>query len=117
VPAVGNLGEAARPTIVSSLSCTISRFEFPGFLSLGESLLLHPSAAVAVWAPAGLAFHFDSGEASKILMEEIYQADPEEGRRLGDILNRTLRRYEDAALYPFDVDVYTLLGDPGILVQ
>ncbi len=106
----GRLG-ANRPVVFSGLTCSINRFELPGYASLGELLVLQANGgAVAVWAAAGLSQH---GDAVK-LNEALFGAYQQPGMAtVGEAVQRAVTDYV-AAGHPAALTAgYVLLGDPA----
>ena len=51
------LSNAVTP-VVTALTCTVNRHEYPGLPSLGEELVMNADGgAIAVWAPSGLSYN------------------------------------------------------------
>ncbi len=112
------LGNGPRQPILTALSCTINRFEIPGFLSLGAAFVTEPSgAAAAVWAPSGVSI----SDAAKLLGQQFYlelgRGKGTSPQRLGDVIQRTLRDFAAAGGNPDVLRIYELLGDPALLVK
>ena len=112
------LGNGPRQPVLTALSCTINRFEIPGFLSLGSAFVAQPGgAAAAVWAPSGVSV----SDAAKLLGQEFYlelgRGQGTSPQRLGDVIQRTLRDFAAAGGNPDVLRIYELLGDPALLVK
>jgi hypothetical protein len=112
------LTNGPRQPILTALSCTINRFEIPGFLSLGSAFVAQPSgAAAAVWAPTGVSI----SDAAKLLGQQFYlelgRGHGTSPQRLGDVIQRTLRDFATAGGNPDVLRIYELLGDPALLVK
>lgn len=109
---VAALADLETLPVVTALTCTIGRFEVPGFPSLAEELVRRPGGAMAVWAPSGLA----SAERSRLLgdrfLRAIYQS---EERTLGEALATALRQL--SLLEPLPPAVFNLFGDPALRLQ
>jgi len=105
---------AARP-IVASMTCSISRFEPPGYTSLGEELVLSAAGgAIASWAPSGQSLN---GEA-KILNEAFVDALFAGGEvRVGDAVHDALAHYGGSGDLAYIRDIYNLLGDPALKMK
>ena len=101
----------APPNIVTALTCTIGRYELPGFVSLAETLVIsEPGAAVAVWSPTGLSHH----RQALALNEKFFDAYFSQGtERLGDAISTALRELAKENPLPFMLEIYSLLGDPA----
>ncbi len=112
------LTNGPRQSILTALSCTINRFEIPGFLSLGSAFVAQPSgAAAAVWAPSGVSI----SDAAKLLGQKFYlelgRGQGTSPQRLGDVIQRTLRDFAAAGGNTDVLRIYELLGDPALLVK
>ncbi len=106
VPALAN---APRLPVVAALTCSVNRFEVPGFSSLGEELVRQPGGGIASWSASGLSYHAEGKSLGAQLLREL--AKPGDAR-LGDLLLAALRD-EAASGIPATLDLYTLLGDPA----
>ncbi len=94
-----------------SLSCAVNRFEIPGFLSLGEALVLEPGAgALLSVAPTGLSFSEPSFELGESLLLGLRHPSAHLGRLLLHSLNEFERR-DGRGL----TGLYAVLGDPTAL--
>jgi Peptidase family C25 len=112
------LTNGPRQPILTALTCTINRFEIPGFLSLGSAFVAQASgAAAAVWAPTGVSV----SDAAKLLGQKFYlelgRGQGTSPQRLGDVIQRTLRDFAAAGGNPDVLRIYELLGDPALLVK
>jgi hypothetical protein len=112
------LSNGPRQPVLTALTCTINRFELPGFLSLGAAFVAQPGgAAAAVWAPSGVSV----SDAAKLLGQQFYlelgRGQGTSPQRLGDVIQRTLRDFAAAGGNPDVLRVYELLGDPALLVK
>jgi hypothetical protein len=101
--------------VLVAWSCSINRFELPGFPSLGGLLVSDPgSGAVAVWAPSG----YSNSDGARWLGQELF-------RSLFEKQQSTLGAAIVEAVSEFHVTVgsesmtrhFVLLGDPSVLVQ
>jgi Peptidase family C25 len=111
---VAHLGNGDRAGIVSAFSCTINRFELPGFTSLGEALAIEPTGgAVAVWAPSGLSKDFEAFRLGGSFFTSLYRGDA----TLGDAILSAFRSYREGQGLPLMPTLYTLMGDPGLRLK
>ncbi len=99
--------------IVMASTCLANGFHIPGFDGLGPALVRAPDrGAIAMFAPTAPS---DNGDA--VLMNEGFlRASRHGGRRLGEVLRETLEFYAKQGHRPRLIDVYTLIGDPGLVV-
>jgi len=115
-PQLLNGADAAGMTNTNALSvylmmtCQTGYFVATTFNGLGESLLLAPNAAVAIWGSTGDTVPFDQVAAAKVATSELFGASP---KRLGDAM-------VDAKNAINDLDVmhtWALLGDPTMKLR
>jgi hypothetical protein len=112
VPALGN---APRLPVMTALTCLVSQFAYPSFASLGEELVLQPDGGVAaLYGPTWLSHN---APASTLGLYLLPQLSAPEGGRLGDRLLRGLAAYAGAGGDREMLKVYTLLGDPALVVE
>lgn len=112
---VTGLNNGARLPVVTALTCTVSRFEAPGYAALGELLVLQPDGgAIAVWAPTGLSLNSQAAVLNELLFKEVFGGNAE---RLGDAVRAALGEYQKVVELPYLVSVYTLLGDPALRLR
>ncbi|NJL27567.1 MAG: hypothetical protein HC897_06545 [Thermoanaerobaculia bacterium] len=98
--------------VVTAFTCTIGRFEVPGFPSLAEELVRRSGGAMAVWAPSGLALTHRSTLLGDRFLRAIYQ---NEERVLGDAMATALGQL--AVIEPDSTLVWNLFGDPALRLQ
>lgn len=112
---VESLANGARLPVVTAMTCTVNRFSVPGVPALGELLVARPGGgAAAVWGPTGLSLH---GEA-KLLAERFYRTmEAPLSLRLGDRILRAMSEYRELGGDPALLDLYSLLGDPALLLH
>jgi uncharacterized repeat protein (TIGR01451 family) len=101
--------------IVTAMTCTVGKTTLPGFDSLSEALVLKgDGGAVAVWAPTGLAYHFES----KILDREFFNAAFENSTAiLGDVILKAFQEYNTYGGNSYLLDIYNLQGDPALKMR
>src|SRR6185295_13489310 len=89
---VASLDNVQTP-VLTALSCTINRFEVPGFAPLGEQLVKKAgSGFVATWAPTGLSEHAEATTLGRAFYRDV-AVHP--NARLGETVNRAFRIYMD----------------------
>jgi hypothetical protein len=112
---VPQLANGAKLPVVTGFSCTINRFEIPGWASLGELLTIEPQGgAAAVWAPSGLSL--DS--QARTLGGAYFRSTFEEGRTvLGEAILDALEEFRVRGGLPYLGRIYNLLGDPALQVR
>jgi hypothetical protein len=106
------LQNGERLPVITAMTCIIGQYAIPGFTSLSEALMLKDDGgAAAVWSPAGLS----ANNRAKVLDGEFFRALFVRGeKRLGQSVRRALKAYSEQGGEPFMLDIYTLLGDPGM---
>ncbi len=110
---VATLGPQARLPIVSSMTCSVGRFELPGYTSLGEALVAdEDGGAVAVWAPSGLSINDGAHELNKAFVTALRERET-----LGEAMRDAMAGYEGSDIdFPHMLEIYNLLGDPALRV-
>jgi uncharacterized repeat protein (TIGR01451 family) len=108
------LSNAMTP-ILASLTCTVGRFEIPGWASLGESLVTQPGGGtVATWAPSGLSYNEQAMILNRAFVEALYD---DETTYLGEAVQRALETFAGEGELPFMLSIYNLLGDPATTLR
>lgn len=108
------LTNAERPAVMTLMTCLAGVHEMPGFRFLGESLVVAPGGAAAVWSASGLSEHLQS----TILAESFYQDDfTASPRTIGALVGAALQRLNVTHPGTFMLDVYTLFGDPALRIE
>jgi hypothetical protein len=101
--------------ILASLTCTVGRFEIPGWASLGESLVTQPGGGtVATWAPSGLSYNEQAMILNRAFVEALYD---DETTYLGEAVQRALETFAGEGELPFMLSIYNLLGDPATTLR
>jgi len=112
VPALHNRG---KEPVFAALTCSINRFELPGYPSLGEELVRgEDGGAIAVWAPSGLSLGGEAGALSQLFVGSLFRVDSE---RLGDAILEAERRFGEFGGSGQMLTLYHLLGDPATVLR
>jgi hypothetical protein len=112
---VPGLANGPRLPLMTALTCDVNRFDVPGYSPLGQLLTLQPrGGAIAVWSSSGLSVH---PEAKALAQAFTYSLANPANRRLGDVVQQALKRYAATPGLTETLDLYTLLGDPAILLK
>jgi hypothetical protein len=107
---VPTLGNQSLP-LVTAFTCTLNRFDIPGYASLGEALVWQPDGgAIAVWAPSGLVADNEVGALGTDLFAAMAPNPP----RLGDAIQTALATHKAAGGSATVRAQYILLGDPAL---
>jgi len=112
VPAMSN---GPRLPLMSALTCDVNRFDVPGFTPLGALLAIQPGGgAIAVWSSSGLSLHAEGKTLGQMFTYAL--ANPA-NLRFGDAVQEALQRYAAIPGLSETLDLYTVLGDPAILLK
>ncbi|MEM8932407.1 MAG: C25 family cysteine peptidase, partial [Acidobacteriota bacterium] len=108
----------ARTPIVTSMTCHINHHSLPGFDTLGELLVVEPTAgAVAVFAPVTLSDHVEGRFFGDRLFRRAFPRRGESAGTFGDVLSQAFADAVDAGIPPHVLHVYQLLGDPALALR
>jgi hypothetical protein len=112
---VAQLGNAPHLPVLTALTCLISQFAYPTVTSLGEELVLRSDGgAIAVYGPTWLSYNTPATALGGYLLPQL--AAPG-GGRLGDRLLKGLNAYAAAGGDRGMLRLYTLLGDPALVLK
>lgn len=100
------------PPLMLAMTCTMGRFELPGYEGLAEKLLSRPDGgAIAVVSASALSEH---GAATAFVDALLTVIDEDAGQsRLGDALLAAQSRIAAAGADTAILRTYNLLGDPA----
>jgi hypothetical protein len=105
------LAETQSVPVVLGWSCNLTRFDIPGFASLGEELVTAGHSA-AVFSATGWSNHVDTDLLRNAFTEAAFASDAE---TIGDAM---LQAHQAARGAPVQLHrVYTLLGDPALRLR
>jgi hypothetical protein len=109
------LANGPRLPVVAALTCNVNRFDVPGFSALGELLARQPGGgAIAIWSASGASVHPEG----RSLAQYFYSAlGTSTSVRLGDAMRQALSRYAASGGISETLELYTLLGDPAVLLK
>jgi hypothetical protein len=106
-----------RLPILVGMTCVAGHFDIPGFDAIGESLVTKENGgAIAAWVPTG----FSSNALANVLNHGLFSAIFDNNERvLGDAVLAAMNAYKSqhAAGGQFMLDIYTLIGDPALVLQ
>ncbi len=102
--------------VLSALTCTLNRFELPGFRTLGEDLVLGSAGgAGAVWSASGLSLHTEAAELGAAWLNALRDRP---SPHVGELALRALRSYLDGGSGdPGAIVSMNLLGDPALRLR
>jgi uncharacterized repeat protein (TIGR01451 family) len=107
---VPGLSNTTTP-ILASLTCSVGRFEIPGWSSLAEALVTKEAGGVvAAWSPSGLSNDAQAMILNQTFVEAIYRPDTQ---YLGDAISSALGRFSAEGQLRYMLSIYNLLGDPA----
>ena len=110
------LANGERLPLFTLFTCVAGDYTDPYLVNLGEDLLLHAGGgASAVLAPTGDAVHQNSAWLADEFFTLRYGGAG--GPRLGDVVVGAMEAYRDAHGGDFTLEVYNLLGDPGLRLR
>ena len=99
-----------RLPVFATLTCSVGRFEVPGFESLAEALVMAPDGGSAVvLAPTGQSLNFEAVEMNKAWIDALHAGS---AGTAGDAALETLA-YEQSGDFPFMRQIFNLMGDPA----
>jgi hypothetical protein len=112
---VPSMSNGPRLPLMSALTCDVNRFDVPGFTPLGALLAIQPGGgAIAVWSSSGLSLHAEGKALGQMFTYAL--ANPA-NLRFGDAVQEALQRYAAIPGLSETLDLYTVLGDPAILMK
>jgi hypothetical protein len=112
---VPGMTNGPRLPLLSALTCSVNRFDVPGVTPLGALLAIQPGGgAIAVWSSSGLSLHPEAKALGQMFGYAL--ANPA-NLRLGDAVQEALQRYAAIPGMSETIDLYTVLGDPAILLK
>jgi len=108
---VQNIELGGPQPIYMLMTCSTSRFEVPGLVSLGEALVLDADGAVAVWGPSGESI---DEQAQALAMHALDSILSQGGVRLGDALLAAYAKVGEGDGREDMPAIYHLFGDPAL---
>lgn len=110
------LTNGSKMPVLVALSCLINRYEIPGISpTLGETLIVNPQGgAEAVWAPTGTSNDANARALGEKFFDAVYVKN---NGRIGDAVLEAMKAFHSGQSVPTqELQVYTLLGDPGAVI-
>ncbi|HEX9731032.1 MAG TPA: C25 family cysteine peptidase, partial [Thermoanaerobaculia bacterium] len=109
---VASLDNGERLPVLTALTCSVGRFDFPGFATLSETLVRSAGGGViAVLSPSGLSFNAEARQLGEAFLGRALTPS----KTIGEAVAGALAEY--AASPGADRDLpylFILLGDPAI---
>ncbi|NNE19906.1 MAG: hypothetical protein HKN10_15650, partial [Myxococcales bacterium] len=104
------------PTIVTGMTCSTSRFEWPTVDALAEHMVDPANDfAIASWGASGVTMSYYGAKLGEAFATRLFNAD-NGAARLGDLVV-SLHQEEAAAYDPKALAVHVLLGDPALRLK
>ncbi len=99
-----------RLPVYAALTCSVGRFEVPGFESLAEALVMAADGgSAAVFAPTGQSLNFEAVAMNRVWLDALFSG---EHATVGEVMLATLA-YEQVGDFPFMRSIFNLFGDPA----
>jgi len=112
---VPTMSQGPRLPVLAALTCSVNRFDVPGFSPLGQLAALQPhGGAIVVWSSSGSSVHPEGKALGRMFTYAL--ADPA-NLRFGDVVQEALKRYARSQGLVETLQLYTVLGDPAILLK
>lgn len=103
-----------RLPIVTAMTCLMGDFGKPNSVTLSEALLKHSGGAVSVWTSTGLSYNSKGRVLAAAFFESVFVSGSD---TLGDAVMDALYEYRQKYYQVFIIDIYNLLGDPGLRIR
>ena len=108
------LAQTQQPLMLT-LNCLNGYFVAPNYDSLAEAFLkVEGRGTIAAFSPSGLSLDGPAHQFHRAVMNEIVNGNHE---RLGDAVLAAQTAYAGTGLMPELLEIYHLLGDPGMRIR
>lgn len=112
---VAALSSGTRQPLFAILSCIAGSFSDPGYVNLGEELVLRSGGgAAAVFGPTGPTLNVRSALLGAEFLKALYGGG---SPRLGDVALKAMQAYGEAYGGDGTLDLYGIIGDPGLVLR
>jgi hypothetical protein len=112
---VARLGPQAQQPFLMTMNCLNGYIQMPGVNSLAEELVkAEGKGAIAAYSPSGLSVDGPAHAYQRALVGELVSGRHE---RLGDAVLAAQAAYADTGAMPELLEIYHLLGDPGLKLR
>ncbi len=112
---IGALNNGEKLPVMSFMACLTGRFEYPGYDSIGELLVLKPAGgAAAVWAATGMSLNEDAKILLETFVKKVYIQDE---KTLGHAILDAFETYKTIKGRTFILDIHNLLGEPVLQMK
>jgi hypothetical protein len=110
----GTLANSGSYPFLNAMTCSIGRHNLP-WVTLAEELVSHPGGGViAAYAPGGLSLHSHAIRINQGLFEEMFDGSR---KPIGDIVKGAQEEYASSPTLPYMQVMYTLFGDPAVILH
>jgi hypothetical protein len=110
---VPELANEQRLPVLLELTCFTGSFQVPGFETLDESLLRHPTGGVvAAWGSTGLGISTGHHWLAEGFLANIF-SNPYSDLGSATLAGKLNLAAQGKGAYPDLIDTYTLIGDPA----
>ncbi len=108
---MGRLANGKKMPLFIAMSCSVSNFDYWGFESLGEKLVLRPeNGAIASWSASRISFPEQNAALLYLLIPRMINQNYYLGQA---IMSAKIAYSAD----PYNESVYMLLGDPHLKIN
>jgi Peptidase family C25 len=112
---MANLNNSPMLPIMNFMTCSAGVFEWSGYRSLAEELVLDADGgAAAVWTASGLSLNH---LAKKLDKEYFFSAFQQEATTVGKAILKAKAAYGANGNDRYMLDIYNLMGDPALPIQ
>lgn len=112
---IPEMQNAGNPPVMTLMTCLAGRFEYPGFDSLAEALVVeNGGGAAAVWSASGMS---ENAEAKRMIRELFDAVFIKKKETLGLSIVAARKGYAENGGKPFMSNIYNLLGDPALRIN
>ncbi len=107
----GLLNNQQGLSLMTGMTCFMSRFELPQYTSLAETLLLQPGGGMAgVWSSGGMSYNHQASQLDAAFFRALFQSGQQ---RVGDAIVLAATEYLAAGNGADLLGIYNYLGDPA----
>ncbi len=108
---MGRLANGKKMPLFIAMSCSVSNFDYWGFESLGEKIVLRPqNGAIASWSASRISFPTQNASLLYLLVPRMINQNYSLGKA---IMDAKIAYTSD----PYNESVYVLMGDPHLRIN
>jgi len=110
---VASLQNGERLPLFAPMTCSVGNFDYPGVISLGERLVLHPKGgAIAAWSPTGMSLDAEAARLNQGMFDALFQDNE---RVVGEVVYEAQQAYgAEPGNMRYMQEMYGILGDPAV---